>query len=219
MLLLQHLGAPVIVAALMLPAVALAGCGAEVVSHAGVQATSVTRFAESVPPSGTAATDRPPSGGEAGDTTASSHAGRSDGQPDSVHSTSIATLRLITAGDGKSVEIRVNNVIELYAVDIKMKYDSARLQVADADTRADGVQIQPGQVPRPDFVAVNSADNRTGVVRYVVTQLGEAPALSGGGVVATVFWQDTPDPNATLALVSVTLVGDDAQPIEVVVIK
>jgi hypothetical protein len=121
---------------------------------------------------------------------------------------------LAPAGDGKSFQIWVENVRDLYAVDLEIKFDTTKLQVADADARTEGIQIQPGQSPVPDFVAINSVDNQKGLIRYVVTQLGETPPFNGSGLVATITWQKSADKEATVSLKAVVLVNQDARPIE-----
>jgi hypothetical protein len=137
---------------------------------------------------------------------------------DDVRASSIATLHLVPAADRRSLEVRVGDVRDLYAVDLELLFDAARVQVADADTSKDGVQIKPGQSPRPDFVAINTADNQRGVIRYVATQLGDDEgAFSGGGVVATINWQSPADPDVTISVSGATLVSSDAQAIDAAV--
>ena len=134
-----------------------------------------------------------------------------------VRSSSIATLRLVRAPDGGALIVQVDNVRDLYAVDMRIRFDATERQVADADAQMSGVQIKPGEAPRPDFVAVNSVDNMQGIVRYVATQLGDAAAFNGGGTIATIFWQTGVDSGANALVEAVTLVNKHAQAIEVVV--
>jgi hypothetical protein len=123
------------------------------------------------------------------------------------------------AEGGKALQIWVENVKELYAVDMEIRFDAGRLQVADADPGTDGVQIKPGQVPNPDFVATNSADNRQGVIRYVVTQLGSRPGFGGKGLIATINWQGNAGQAAAVTFSKVVMVSQSAQPIDVKVKK
>ncbi|MCS7261062.1 MAG: LysM peptidoglycan-binding domain-containing protein [Anaerolineae bacterium] len=95
----------------------------------------------------------------------------------------------IGIGQTATVEIRIENVSGLYAADVELRFNPAALQVQDADPGRDGVQIQPGNFPSPDFVALNSADNATGVIRYALTQLPPKPPVSGSGLLATVVFR------------------------------
>jgi hypothetical protein len=134
-----------------------------------------------------------------------------------VHSSSIATLRLTRAADERALSVRVDDVRDLYAVDMVLRFDATRVQVADADAQTSGVQIKPGEAPRPDFVAVNSVDNAQGIIRYVATQLGNDAAFSGSGTIATIYWQTDIAPDADISVEAVILVNQRAQAIEVVV--
>jgi hypothetical protein len=113
------------------------------------------------------------------------------------------------------LEIRVDDVEEFYAIDMEIRFDPAKVQVADADPETEGIQIQPGEVPPPDFVAANDVNNEEGVIRYVVTQLGSEPAFDGSGLVATVIWEGELDPETELSFGAVTLVNQSALPMKV----
>jgi LysM repeat protein len=95
----------------------------------------------------------------------------------------------IGIGQTATVEIRIENASGLYAADIELRFNPAALQVQDADPGRDGVQIQPGNFPSPDFVALNSADNATGVIRYALTQLPPKAPVNGSGLLATVVFR------------------------------
>jgi hypothetical protein len=132
-----------------------------------------------------------------------------------------AKLRLVAAEGGSAVEIWVDDVVDLYALDLQLTFDSSKFQAADANPDMDGIQLEPGKVPAPDFVAVNSVDNENGIVQYVVTQLGTSDAFSGSGLIATLKWQDgvtwqgEMGDESEIAFGAVTLVDRDVQQIEV----
>jgi hypothetical protein len=203
----------IMIMALLMSAAALTGCGGSAPSaNASQPASTVDRSASTATGTANPATGVAP--GATQDTTAASLANQNSGQKETVHSTSIATVRLVSAVDGKSVQIWVDNVKDLYAVDLEIKFDATKLRVADADPRTEGIQIRPGQVPAPDFVAINNVDNQKGLIRYVTTQLGETPPFSGSGLVATIAWQRAADKAAVVFLAAVILVNQDARPIE-----
>lgn len=95
----------------------------------------------------------------------------------------------IAIGQTATVEIRIENASGLYAADIELRFNPVALQVQDADPGRDGVQIQPGNFPSPDFVALNSADNATGIIRYALTQLPPKSPVNGSGLLATVVFR------------------------------
>ena len=126
-----------------------------------------------------------------------------------------STLRLVPNQDQNTVEVWVDDVTSLYALDIELQFDPARLQVVDADPNQEGVQIKAGQAPAPDFVAENLADNQAGTIHYVVTQLAPRDGFSGSGLLMTVDWQGQFAEAEAISLGSATLVSQDGQPIEI----
>lgn len=96
-------------------------------------------------------------------------------------------LLLAAVGATASVTIYVQDVADLYGLDVRMQFDPAYAQVVDADPAAAGVQIQPlGGFLSPDFVVRRTADNATGLIRYAVTQVAPSPPVSGSGAVARI---------------------------------
>lgn len=203
---------------LLLFALDLAGCGGTEQTtsetprggETSAPITSSFKGGESLPDTRTAPST-------SSDTDAASLSQKSGELVEHVHVSSIATLRLVRTADGREFIVRVDNVRDLYAVDITIRFDPTRWQVADADAQKSGVQIKPGEAPRPDFVAVNDVDNTQGTIRYIATQLGDKAAFSGSGTVATILWQTTIAPDADVSVGAVTLVNRNAQAIEVVV--
>jgi hypothetical protein len=85
-------------------------------------------------------------------------------------------------GQVETVRVVIENVKELYGGEAHLKFDPAVLEVVDADPARDGIQITPGDFLKPDFVAVNKADNTLGTIDYALTQLNPTPSANGSGV-------------------------------------
>lgn len=111
------------------------------------------------------------------------------------------------------LEIRVENVSDLYAADLELRFDPAVLQVQDSDGSRDGVQIAPGTFPNPDFVAENIVDNATGVVRYALTQLPPSSPLNGSGLMASVTFQGVGNGVSNITISSFALATNQGQSI------
>jgi len=130
-----------------------------------------------------------------------------------VISPSQATL----AGLGETVEldIRVEDVIDLYGGRVQVTFDPTVIRVVDADPRgsAPGVQIRTGDFLDlfNQFVLVNEADNTAGTIDFAVTQLHPAEARSGSGVLATVEFESVGQGSSAVHLADVRL-GDDTRP-------
>lgn len=92
-----------------------------------------------------------------------------------------ATMALVI-GQVQAVEIVLENAQDVYGIDIRASFDPAKVEIIDADPTKHGTQVVTGAFPIPDFVALNSADNAAGTLRYVVTQVNPTPPATGSGV-------------------------------------
>jgi len=113
--------------------------------------------------------------------------------------------------DVVTLAIRIENATRLYGVEVHLAFDPTRLQVQDADPDREGVQIQAGDFPSPDFIVQNQADNVKGTIDYAVTQLAPRKAVDGSGVLATVTVKGKDI--SSLTFVEATLANPDGQEI------
>jgi hypothetical protein len=132
-----------------------------------------------------------------------------------VVSPSLASL----AGVSETVEldIAVQDVTDLYSARVQLAFDPSVVQVKDADPRpsSPGVQIRPGTFLDPrQYVLVNEADNATGEIDFVVTQLRPAEARTGSGVLATVIFEAVEQGTSPVQWVRVRLL-DNTDPQEI----
>ncbi len=91
----------------------------------------------------------------------------------------------VAAGALQTVTIVLENAADVYGIDVRASFDPAHIEVVDANPARDGVQVAPGAFPKPDFVALNAADNGAGTVRYAVTQVNPTPPATGSGTLFT----------------------------------
>lgn len=136
-----------------------------------------------------------------------------------------SSLQLINGGSAV-VQVRVDNVVDLAGVDVEIRFDPNVLQVDDADPNQSGVQIQPGGFLSPDFIAVNSADNITGVIKYIAVQLAPTPPVTGSGAIALINFRavNTGVSNLTLPVVNLTdiqpqNIPTEDQPGEIIIVQ
>jgi hypothetical protein len=109
----------------------------------------------------------------------------------------------IGAGQSGILQILVADASNIYGVDLQARFDPAVVEVVDADPAATGVQVNPGTFIKPDFIVRNLADNGTGTLSYVVTQLNPTPPASGRGVLFSVeFRGKTAGTNARFTITS-----------------
>lgn len=95
-----------------------------------------------------------------------------------------ATLTIV-AGQTQTIAVVVAGVADLYGIDVRASFDPALIEIVDDDLARDGVQMTPGVLPQPDFVALNAADNAAGTLRYAATQVNPTPPAAGDGIVFT----------------------------------
>lgn len=82
-----------------------------------------------------------------------------------------------------TIAVFLENATDVYGIDVRASYDPELVEVVDADLDRDGLQVEAGQFPQPDFVAVSNANPQTGTVHYVVTQLNPTLPATGSGIV------------------------------------
>jgi hypothetical protein len=109
-------------------------------------------------------------------------------QPGAVLHTSPQTAQL-KVGDTTTIDVMLADVHGLYGVEIHLVFDPEALEVVDAAPDTEGVQLEPGTLPVPDFVVQNEVDNGAGTIDYAVTQLPPSNPGEGSGVVARVTFR------------------------------
>ncbi|MFC1976323.1 LysM peptidoglycan-binding domain-containing protein [Chloroflexota bacterium] len=110
-----------------------------------------------------------------------------------------------------NVQILIDGVTNLYGLKISLQFDPNIIQIQDADPTKEGVQIQQGAFPFPDFVKDNSVDNETGNILYAITQTAPTPPANGNGLIATFTFEAVALGQTNLALSSVELSNPDGQ--------
>ncbi len=115
-----------------------------------------------------------------------------------------------------TVEIRIDNISNLFGVEIQLQFDPAILRVEDVDPGREGTQIQPGNFPAPEFVQNNSVDNNAGAIFYTVVQLAPTPPASGNGTVAIVTFRALAQGSSQITFAQLKLSNQDGQPLPAV---
>ena len=77
----------------------------------------------------------------------------------------------VKLGQVTQIDLSIERVSGLYGAEIHLRFDPEVLEVVDADPNQEGIQLEPGTLPRPDYVVQNQADNVQGTIHYAATQL------------------------------------------------
>jgi hypothetical protein len=130
--------------------------------------------------------------------------------PDDAASVTINPATVTVNGCGiVDIYIDVNNVTDLYALDFRLTFDPAILEVVDANPTTTTVEIEPFIDPvlnfNAGFVVRNSTNNFTGAIWYAATQLNPASPRSGSGHVARIRFRGRAAGTGSIAVSSVQL--------------
>jgi hypothetical protein len=108
------------------------------------------------------------------------------------------------------VALRLDDVRNVYGAEVHLSFDPTLLAVVDADEDKSGVQVSQGTCPMPGFIARNGADNQTGTIEYILTQLyPQAPC--DGGKIATIDFQCLSSGTSAITITESSLAALGAQ--------
>lgn len=114
-----------------------------------------------------------------------------------------------------TVDVMVENVTDLYGLEIHLKYDPALLEVQDSKTDQEGVQVESGALlpVAQGFVVANQVNQGQGTILYALTLLNPAPAVQGSGPVARITFKILQAAPTTINIEQATLVAVTLQTI------
>ncbi|MGB0386777.1 MAG: FG-GAP-like repeat-containing protein [Ardenticatenaceae bacterium] len=113
-----------------------------------------------------------------------------------------------------TVEIRADNLQNLYGAQLELAFDPSILEVVDAYSSVSGVQIEDGTFLVPDTTISNSADNSNGTIKYSISLLGSKPGVSGSGTLARITFRTLTTGNSPITLTNVVLSDPQSGAIE-----
>jgi LysM repeat protein len=121
----------------------------------------------------------------------------------------------VAVGGVAAVQLRLENVQNLYGIEVHLTFDASVVQVEDDDPGRDGVQVAVGELPYPEFIVQNLADNGSGRLDYAVVQLAPRPPSSGSGAVATIHFRGVSEGTSPIRFISAKLASPDGLEIPV----
>lgn len=119
----------------------------------------------------------------------------------------------LAVGADTWIDIRINNVTNLYAVDVRLTYGSAIIEVLDGSATRPGINLQPGTFPKPEIIIKNDVNNALRDIWYVVGQQSPTPAVSGSGVLARIHIRGVASGNTTISFVGHAFSSPEGYPI------
>lgn len=115
--------------------------------------------------------------------------------------------------DVGTLEIRLENVVQLAGAEVHLTFDPALLGVVDADPSTEGAQIAHGDFLSPDFVVQNTADPSIGTIDYAIACMPVDKAVSGSGVLARITFRALAEGETWVTIRSTLLADMQSQPI------
>jgi hypothetical protein len=112
-----------------------------------------------------------------------------------------------------NVAIIVENVQDLYGLEVHLAFDPDVVEVVDADPTTVGVQLELAGWWKGGFVAVNRADNQYGRIDFAATLLHPALPASGKRVVAIITFAARKAGVSALSIEAAILSTQDAETI------
>ncbi|MDM8542524.1 cohesin domain-containing protein [Desulfococcaceae bacterium HSG9] len=114
--------------------------------------------------------------------------------------TSAAVPRLIVQaptnaakpGEQFDLDLRISDIQPVYGAELTLHFDPEVLEIIDADTQTEDIQIKPGtffDLNQNHFMLQNLADNIFGTVNYAVSMLNPSPAAQGEGTLMRIAFR------------------------------
>jgi len=95
----------------------------------------------------------------------------------------------VAVGAETTVSIKIENIADLYGVEVHLTFDPALLEVVDANSGTDGVQIEAGDLLELDVDIENDVDQSAGQIDFAISQMPPHDPVSGSGVLATITFR------------------------------
>ena len=109
----------------------------------------------------------------------------------------------VEVGGTVTVLVNIENVSDLYGVEMLITYDVDRLEIIDADATKPGIQVAPGDFLSPDFPGANLVEE--GIIDYAVTQVAPRVPASGDGILLRIVFRAKAAGEASVTLDSILL--------------
>lgn len=123
----------------------------------------------------------------------------------------------IQVGETTTVDVQIQNVDNLFGIDLRLTFDPSIVNVVDSNPLVPGEQVEPGAFldisEGKGFVVDNSADNTTGEIAYIATLLSPASPVSGSGTLIRITFEGVAEGTSPVTLESVLLSDAKAEQI------
>ena len=109
-------------------------------------------------------------------------------------------------GETFAVEVRIEDVAELYGADVRVAFDPSRLEVVEPEVTLETDLLSP-----PWLVLFNEVDNEAGTIVYVTTLLNPNPPISGSGALFSFHFRTLAAGSTRATITAQTLTDIDGE--------
>lgn len=117
-----------------------------------------------------------------------------------------------------TMQIRVDNVVNLAVVEMEITYDPAVIQVIDADAAQRGVQVRVDSVFDVDSIFTNEVDTTRGIISFGAGVIG-VPVINGSSPLIAIDWRPQRVGSSAVTITSLTLTDAGGQTISAPVLS
>ncbi len=103
-------------------------------------------------------------------------------------------------GSRIEVPVQIENVQDLYGIDIEIKFDPEVIRIDDADPETEGTQPALGTFLDAGLTLFNTVDNDAGVIRFVMSQMNPSEPKSGEGNILVLYVQGLAEGESALEI-------------------
>ncbi len=124
----------------------------------------------------------------------------------------VPTSTSVHVGDIVLVEVQIQNVSDLFGLELHINFDPTILEVADANPDQAGIQVGHGNFLSPDQEVQNNASG--GTIDYAISQLAPHQGVSGSGTLIRITFRGKTEGVSSVTLQNVILANSAASPID-----
>lgn len=103
-------------------------------------------------------------------------------------------------GSRVEVPVQIEDVQDLYGIDIEIKFDPEVIRIDDADPETEGTQPALGTFLDAGLTLFNTVDNDAGVIRFVMSQMNPSEPKSGEGNILVLYVQGLAEGESALEI-------------------
>ncbi|MEM7536248.1 MAG: SdrD B-like domain-containing protein, partial [Chloroflexota bacterium] len=119
----------------------------------------------------------------------------------------------VKVSDRYTANVQIDNVADLYGMQIEIAFDPALVGVVDAFDFLPGIQILPGDFLPPDVTIQNIVGMDNGLINFAITLEGPQPGVTGSGLLAQIVFEGVVSGTTPISLTHVILSDPDSQSI------